>query len=80
MRIALVTNIPNDLILGKRKDAIKCNRKLHYAKIGRKMPSVLGYRFDQLCTNLLTKSRNIPFRNFFSHRPAFEFAAARIEP
>ena len=61
MRVALMADIPNNLILGK---------------------DVLRFRplFQSALRGFLHKEPEAPVPEFFSHHPAFEFAAARIEP
>lgn len=57
MNIALVTNIPNNVVMRRIKNAMKRYRKLDNAKIGGQMPTGLLNGFDKPCTNFVGKLR-----------------------
>ena len=50
MRIALVSDIKDNLILREIKDAVQCNRKFHRSEIGRKMASAHRNRVQNFLT------------------------------
>lgn len=62
MDIALMSHIPDNLIMWEIKDPVHGHRQLHHSQVGGKMPSCLRHRMYQNIPNLLAK--RLQFRDF----------------
>ena len=65
VRVALVTNVKNDMIVGRRKDAV--NGKCHFncSKIGCEVSAVFLYTFNDGCANFVSQSAQLCRRHIF---------------
>src|SRR6266481_6748329 len=53
VRIALVADVPNQSVAGRIEDMMQRNRQLDHAEAGAKMPAGLGYRVDEIMSQLV---------------------------
>lgn len=53
MRITLVADVPNQSVAGRIEDMMQRNRQLHDAEAGAKVSAGLGYRVDEIVSQLI---------------------------